>query len=109
MARSVTDLSDFLGIHDISRSVKASREAGAASIRTFDDAFIPGLPVSEYMKLIIGAAGIDDPAEVTRRSEARTRRQSILTRETDPCVLHAIIDENVVVRSTDTTSASQIG
>jgi hypothetical protein len=47
MTRSVTDPSDTTIIHDISRSVKASREADAANIRTFDDAFIPGLPVSE--------------------------------------------------------------
>jgi hypothetical protein len=61
------------------------------------------------MKLIISMAGIDDPIEVTRRSEARTRRQSILTHETGPCALHAITDENAAVRITDIRHTAQIG
>jgi hypothetical protein len=37
----------------------------------------------------------------TRHTEARIRRQAILTRDDDPCQLHAIIDENALARITD--------
>src|ERR1700683_2708238 len=57
-------------------------EAGASQIRTFESAFIPGLlQAPEYIDLIPRAAGIDDDAEIRRHTEARTRRQAILTRE----------------------------
>ncbi|HEX6523288.1 MAG TPA: helix-turn-helix transcriptional regulator [Streptosporangiaceae bacterium] len=77
-------------------------EAGASHIRTFEPAFIPGLlQVPGYIELITRAAGIDDPAEIKRHTEARLRRQDILTRERNPCRLHAVIDENTVARITD--------
>lgn len=76
-------------------------EAGAAEIRTFQIAFIPGLlQVPGYIELITRAAGIDDPAEVQRHLDARLGRQEILTRD-NPCRLHAIIDENAILRITD--------
>lgn len=77
-------------------------EAGASAIWTFETAFIPGLLQDpDYIELITRAAGITDPAEIRRHTEARTRRQAILTREHDPCQLHAIIDENALARITD--------
>jgi transcriptional regulator with XRE-family HTH domain len=77
-------------------------EAGASKIWAFETAFIPGLlQTPDYIELITRAAGIDDPAEIRRHTEARTRRQAILTREHDPCQLHAIIDENALARITD--------
>ncbi len=77
-------------------------EAGASRIWTFESAFIPGLLQDpRYIELITRAAGITDPAEIRRYAEARTRRQAILTRENDPCQLHAIIDENALARITD--------
>jgi hypothetical protein len=77
-------------------------EAGASAIWTFETAFIPGLlQTPDYIELITRAAGIEDPAEIRRHTEARTRRQAILTREHDPCRLHAIIDENALARITD--------
>ena len=77
-------------------------EAGAAQIWTFEAAFIPGLlQVPGYIELITRAAGITDPAEIRRHTEARIRRQAILTRDNDPCQLHAIIDENALARITD--------
>ena len=77
-------------------------EAGASAIWTFETAFIPGLlQHPDYIELITRAAGITDPAEIRRHTEARTRRQAILTREHDPCQLHAIIDENALARITD--------
>ena len=33
--------------------------------------------------------------------EARLRRQHILTRDADPCQLHAVIDQNAIARLTD--------
>jgi hypothetical protein len=60
-------------------------EAGASAIWTFEDAFIPGLlQTRDYIELITRAAGITDPAEIRRHTEARTRRQHILTREPGP-------------------------
>jgi transcriptional regulator with XRE-family HTH domain len=77
-------------------------EAGASAIWTFETAFIPGLlQTPDYIELITRAAGIEDPAEIRRHAEARTRRQAILTRDHDPCRLHAIIDENALARITD--------
>jgi transcriptional regulator with XRE-family HTH domain len=70
-------------------------EAGASKIWTFETAFIPGLlQTPDYIELITRVAGITDTAEIRRHTEARTRRQAILSREHDPCQLHAIIDEN---------------
>jgi Domain of unknown function (DUF5753)/Helix-turn-helix domain len=77
-------------------------EAGAATIRTFETAFIPGLlQVPEYIEMATRSAGIDDPAQIKRHVDARTKRQQILTRNPGPCHLHAIIDENAIARITD--------
>lgn len=77
-------------------------EAGATRIQTFETAFIPGLlQVPAYIELVTRAAGIEDPAETRRHIDARTRRQQILTRDPDPCQLHAIVDENAIARITD--------
>jgi transcriptional regulator with XRE-family HTH domain len=77
-------------------------EAGASAIWTFETAFIPGLLQHlDYIELITRAAGIEDTAEIRRHAGARTRRQAILTREHDPCRLHAVIDENALARITD--------
>jgi transcriptional regulator with XRE-family HTH domain len=77
-------------------------EAGASQIQTFETCFIPGLlQVPAYIGLITRAAGIDDPADIERHTDARLVRQQILTRDDDPCRLHAIIDENAIQRITD--------
>ena len=77
-------------------------EAGASQIRTFETSFIPGLlQVPSYIELVTRAAGIDDPAAIEHHVAARVARQQILTRDDDPCRLHAIIDENALQRITD--------
>jgi hypothetical protein len=77
-------------------------EAGATQIRTFEACFIPGLlQVPGYIELVTRAAGIDDPAAIERHVAARVVRQQILTRDDDPCRLHAVIDENALQRITD--------
>jgi hypothetical protein len=76
-------------------------EAGATQIYAFEPVFIPGLlQVPGYIELVARASG-NDPAEVQRRVDARVERQKILTRNDDPCRLHAIIDENAILRITD--------
>jgi transcriptional regulator with XRE-family HTH domain len=76
-------------------------EAGASQIRTFETTFIPGLlQVPGYIELIARAAGVE-PAAIARRVDARLTRQQILTRDNDPCELHAVIDENAIARITD--------
>jgi Domain of unknown function (DUF5753)/Helix-turn-helix domain len=86
-------------------------EAGASQIRTFETAYIPGLlQVPAYIELVTRAAGVEDPAEVKRHVAARLERQAILTRDTGPCQLHAIIDENALARITDPAiRAAQLG
>jgi uncharacterized protein DUF5753/helix-turn-helix protein len=77
-------------------------EAGASNIRTFETAFIPGLlQTTGYIEMITRAAGIDDPTAIKRRVDARLGRQEILTRDQDPCRLHAIIDETAILRIND--------
>jgi len=77
-------------------------EAGASRIRTFEIAFIPGLlQVPAYIELVDRVSGISDPAELQRRVDARMERQQILTRDEDPCQLHAVIDENAILRIPD--------
>lgn len=86
---------------DVFSSELPGFEAGASVIRTFETAFIPGLlQVPSYIELVTRAAGITDPAEVQRHVDARVTRQQILTREADPCHLHAVIDENAIARIT---------
>jgi len=86
---------------DVFSSELPGFEAGASVIRTFETAIIPGLlQVPSYIELVTRAAGITDPAEVRRHMDARIARQQILTRETGPCHLHAVIDENVIARIT---------
>jgi len=86
---------------DVFSSELPGFEAGASLIRTFETAFIPGLlQVPTYIELITRAAGITDPAEVARHVDARVQRQQILSRS-DPCRLHAVIDENAIARITD--------
>jgi hypothetical protein len=88
--------------HDVFSSELPGFEAGASQIRTFETAFIPGLlQVPAYIETITRAAGITDPAEIARHLDARMRRQQILTRDSDPCRLHAVIDENAIARITD--------
>ena len=77
-------------------------EAGACQIRTFETTFVPGLlQVPGYIELITRAAGIEDPAAIRHHLDARVERQKILTRDHDPCALHAVIDENAILRITD--------
>jgi len=77
-------------------------EAGASVIRTFETTFIPGLlQAPAYIEMVTRAAGITDPAETRRHVDARIARQEILTRDPGPCHLHAITDENALLRITD--------
>ncbi|WP_089312373.1 helix-turn-helix domain-containing protein [Actinomadura mexicana] len=74
-------------------------EAGASHIRTFQNTVVPGLlQVPSYVELITRANGYQDEAEIRRRVEARLERQKILMRGRVPCRLHAIIDENAILR-----------
>ena len=77
-------------------------EAGASMIRMFETRLIPGLlQVPGYIELITRASGIEDPEEIKRHVDARVQRQQILTRPKRPCRLHAVIDENAILRITD--------
>ncbi|MGH3156814.1 MAG: helix-turn-helix domain-containing protein [Streptosporangiaceae bacterium] len=87
--------------NDVFSSELPGFEAGAATIATFETAFIPGLlQVPAYIELAARAAGIEGPAEIQRRVDSRLQRQQILTRDTSPCLLHAIVDENAIARIT---------
>jgi hypothetical protein len=77
-------------------------EAGASKICTFQNTVVPGLlQTSGYIKMVTRVAGIDEPAEIKRHMDARLERQKILTRDEEPCRLHAVIDENAILRIAD--------
>jgi hypothetical protein len=76
-------------------------EAGASRIRTFETTLIPGLlQAPAYIDMVTRAA-IEKRDHAGRHVDARIERQKILIRETDPCLLHAIIDENAITRIAD--------
>jgi hypothetical protein len=75
-------------------------EAGASRIRTFETTLIPGLlQVPSYIDMVTRGAGIESRA--VRHVDARVERQKILIRETGPCQLNAIMDENAIIRIAD--------
>lgn len=74
-------------------------EAGASHISTFENTVVPGLlQVPSYVELITRVNGYQDETEIKRRVDARLERQKILTRGRGSCRLHAIIDENAILR-----------
>lgn len=77
-------------------------EAGASLIRTFVTTVVPGLlQTPAYIDFMQRTAGVKDNTEVKRRAEARLERQKILTRAVQPAKLHALIDEDAILRITD--------
>jgi transcriptional regulator with XRE-family HTH domain len=74
-------------------------EAEAASLRTYESQFIPGLLQTEdYARAIIRAGQTKpNPELVERRLAARMARQEIL-RRSDPPEIWAVLDEPVVAR-----------
>jgi hypothetical protein len=88
--------------NDVFKSEFPGFEAGASSIRTFQNTMVPGLlQIADYIEMATKAAGIEEPAEVQRYVNARLERQQILSRHEDPCELHAIIDEAALLRIND--------
>lgn len=75
-------------------------EEAASLIRTYEVQFIPGLLQTEDYARAVTIAGRPDlpPDEVERRVNLRMRRQHVLTRETDPPRLWAVIDEGALRR-----------
>ncbi len=102
LARQGRDRGWWSKYNDVFSSELPGLEAGASEIRTFQTAFVPGLlQTPGYIEHITRAAGIEDPAGIRRHVDARLARQKILIRTTDPCHLHAIIDENAIARISD--------
>jgi transcriptional regulator with XRE-family HTH domain len=80
-------------------SVHIGMETEAASIRTYQSLFVPGLLQTEsYARAVIRDAAINiSPDEVDRRVAVRTKRQEVLHRD-KPLWLWAILDEAVLRR-----------
>lgn len=80
-------------------SVHIGMETEAASIRTYQSLFVPGLLQTEsYARAVIRDAAINiSPEEVERRVAVRTKRQEVLHRD-KPLNLWAILDEAVLRR-----------
>lgn len=77
-------------------------EAGAEHIRTYEVQFVPGLLQSPaYIEMGMHALGLDDDAGFERRLAARAERQKIITRQDEPCLLHAVFEEGALLRLTD--------
>lgn len=84
-------------------------EEGAAQINTYANVVLPGILQSPtYVDIVTRSAGIEESDEVARHREARTERQRVLTRSKAPVALHAVIDENAVVRIADEARQEQI-
>lgn len=84
-------------------------EEGAAQINTYGNVVLPGILQSPtYVDLVTRSAGIDDADEVARHREARLERRRILTRSDAPVALHAVIDENAIVRVAEEARPEQI-
>lgn len=78
-------------------------EQGAAEIRTYEPLLVPGiLQTAGYVRAIM-RSGLRQrsPREIERLVELRTARQAILTRPTAPTQLDVVVDESVLLRSTD--------
>jgi transcriptional regulator with XRE-family HTH domain len=73
-------------------------EAGAAFIRQFQNAFIPGLLQTEDYARAVTRVGSVDPGEVDRLVGLRMRRQSELARRSAPPRQYFVIDEAVIHR-----------
>ncbi|GAA4230397.1 helix-turn-helix transcriptional regulator [Actinomadura meridiana] len=88
--------------NDVFRDDYVGLEAGASEIYTFQTTLVPGLlQTPGYVRLINNNAGMHDSAELNRHVDARTQRQKILTRRPNPCRLHALVDENALLRIND--------
>ena len=74
-------------------------ESAARLIRTYEGQLIPGLLQTEdYMRALVGAAGLpDSPAEAERRVALRLGRQALLDRRDAPR-LWAVVDEAALRR-----------
>lgn len=78
-------------------------EGNATEILSYDNDLLPGLlQTKAYAQVLVSLPGPDgrprDEDQVAKRVELRLERQGILTRETNPLVLDAILDEAVLRR-----------
>ncbi|WP_378286097.1 helix-turn-helix domain-containing protein [Actinomadura rugatobispora] len=88
--------------NDVFRNEYPGFEAAASFVRTYQNLYLPGLlQAKEYAEALPPVRDVDDPAEIKRHVTARMARQEILFRPTDPCRLHAVIDENAIARIAD--------
>lgn len=102
MARDARRRGWWRRYNDVFGSELPGFEAGASMIRTFETRLIPGLlQVPGYIELITRASGIENSEDVKRHIDARQLRQQVLIRDRGPCRLHAVIDENAILRITD--------
>lgn len=99
LAREARQRGWWTRYNDVFRNEYPGFETSATAICTFQNTFLPGLlQTRSYIEEVTKIAGIQDPAEVARHVSARLERQKILSRHEDPCRLHAVVDENVILR-----------
>ncbi|MFI0445815.1 helix-turn-helix domain-containing protein [Actinomadura sp. 6N118] len=99
LAREARQRSWWTRYNDVFQNEFPGFESAASSVRTFQNTFLPGLlQTAGYIEAVTIAAGIEDPAEIKRHVSARLERQKILARADNPCQLHAVVDENAVIR-----------
>jgi transcriptional regulator with XRE-family HTH domain len=94
--------------NDVFRDDYVGLEAGASEIFTFQTTLVPGLlQTPGYIEAVTRLADIQDDAEIRRHVAARIQRQEIILRKSAPCRLHALIDENALVRIKDSAVRSE--
>ncbi|RAY17011.1 transcriptional regulator [Actinomadura craniellae] len=102
LARGAGERGWWTRYNDVFRNEYPGFETSASAVMTYQNMFLPGLlQVEEYIEEVTRAAGIEDPAEIKRHVAARLERQKILSRTESPARLHAIIDENTILRIKD--------
>ncbi|WP_329518771.1 helix-turn-helix domain-containing protein [Spirillospora sp. NBC_01491] len=102
LAREARERGWWSRYSDVFRNEYPGFEAAASIIRTYQHTFLPGLlQARSYLEALPPIVGIDDPAEIKRHVDARLARQEILLRTDHPCGLHAVIDENAILRMVD--------
>lgn len=102
LARDARERGWWTRYNDVFRNEYPGFETAASAVKTYQNVFLPGLlQVEEYIAEVTRAAGIEDPAEIKRHVAARLERQRILFREEGAARLHAVIDENAIVRIKD--------
>ncbi|WP_406274039.1 helix-turn-helix domain-containing protein [Nocardia sp. NBC_00881] len=89
----------FAGLYSDNFNMYVGLEASARRLVMYHE-HIPGLlQISDYARAVFAAyPGFSDPEQIDRRVEHRLKRQTIITRKTDPLQLEVLLHESALHR-----------